>query len=472
MSRSTLRFVKALTVAIPCALGVAAGCNGSRTNFFGQDLEPPIEQAPPQKQLDQKIKHVWIVFKENQTYDSFFAGYPNPGGDAPTIAGLGSNGEVIPLREPDSQNWSPGDNGWDAAHVDWNGGLMNGFTQEAHQPQGGLPIVHADGTNGAYVSYGLTPDVASRHIAYYWWLASQGVLSDRFFSSEMGPSFPNHFYLLAATAGGAISNPDTDGRYEVLDPTTGGRTKQSHTPVFQVPTATPNELERKGLTWTVLQELNGIPLLDAFKGTLLDLEASVRDLDVVRSLPDYKQRVKTTINLDRRLPEYIAKGWDAHVVYIKPNDLNSDHPGVSKVTDGAEWTQRIIDAIGQSPDWDSSVIILTWDDYGGFYDHVAPPQLDAFGLGMRVPMIVVSPFAKKGVVQHEVREFSSIARFIEQVYGLPPMTHRDAQADDLMTALDLEQTPRPYSDFVMPTGWRPTDIAPIATVTSSTTALR
>jgi phospholipase C len=456
--KSTLQVLKAASIALPCALGVAVGCSSSSRSAFIP--APTIEQAPPQKQLSQPIQHVWVIFKENHTYDNYFAGYP--GGDG-AVAGVDSSGETIPLLEPSSQTWSPGDNSWDVAHTDWNGGAMNGFAQAAHQPNAGsgLSPISADSTNGAYVSYGLTGDVASRHIAYYWWLASQGVLCDEFFSSEMGPSMPNHFYLLAASAGGAISNPDDTGDYQVLDPATGARHNQTHTPPDQIATAIPNELEQAGLTWTVLQEQDPVPIVPLTKGTLLDLEQSVRAIDVIHALPDYSQRVKLDPDLKSSISTYIAKGWDAHVVYIKPNDFDSEHPGVGSVADGASWTANIVNAIGNSPDWAHSVIIITWDDYGGFYDHVAPPQVDDFGLGMRVPCIVISPFAKKGVVDHTVREFSSICRFIENVYGLPAMTSRDVTADDLMGTLDLNQTPRPYSDFVMPQNFSPTQIAPV-----------
>ncbi|MEZ0230161.1 MAG: alkaline phosphatase family protein [Planctomycetota bacterium] len=460
------RLVRSASVALPCAIAVIVGCNSSRTNFFPG--EPPIEQAPPQKQLDQPIQHVWVIFKENHTYDNYFAGYPNPDGDAPTTSGMASNGRIVPLTEPTLQDLSPGDNSWDVAHRDWNGGKMDGFDQDAHQPGvAGDRFFHADVTDAAYTSYGLTPDVASRHIAYYWYLASAGVLSDRFYTSLMGPSYPNHYYVLAATSGGAIGNPDQTREFEVLDAATGERHKQSHTPPSQIATSIPNQLENAGLAWTLLQETHDNPFLNIGVDWLLDLTASIRNIDVIRGLPDYDKRVKTTPNLDKRMGEYIEKGWDAHVVYIKPNDVNSEHPGVGKVTDGADWTQKIVNAIGNSKDWEHSVIILTWDDYGGFYDHVAPPQVDTYGLGFRVPCIVISPYAKKGVVQHDVREFSSISKFIERIYGLPAMTNRDADPaiDDLMKTLDVEQTPRPYSDFVMPQGWRPTDIAPVGTET-------
>src|SRR5262249_60134484 len=168
--------------------------------------------------------------------------------------------------------------------------------------------------------------------------------------------------------------------------------------------------------------------------------------------PDYDSRFIETMDLDRRLPEYIAKGWAGHLTVLKPNDANSEHPPSSDITTGQRWTQGIIDAIGTSAAWEHSVIILTWDDYGGFYDHVPPPQVDAFGLGFRVPAIIISPFAKKGVVQNERREFASIARFCERIFNLPAMTARDADADtdDLMSAFDFGQAPRPYTDFVPP----------------------
>src|SRR5262249_5262523 len=107
----------------------------------------------------------------------------------------------------------------------------------------------------------------------------------------------------------------------------------------------------------------------------------------------------------------------------------------------------VIDAIGASPEWAHSVVIVTWDDYGGFYDHVPPQAVDAFGLGMRVPCIVIGPYAKKGEVQHALRETCSIPRLCEKVFHLRSMTARDVAADDLLSTLDLTQEPRPYSDF-------------------------
>ena len=444
---------------------VAIGCNGA-SGSSGPIGPTPIPQAPPQEQLDQPVQHVFVIFKENHTYDNYFAAYPNPGGDPPTTTGLGAQGRVIALQVPPSDTWSPGDNSWDVAHVDWDSGRMDGFEQSAHQPASNILdpnnlFVHADGPDGAYVSYGLTQASGRSRLGYYWFLADQGVLCDRFFTSQMSQSFPNHLHLLAATSGGCISNPDFSGTFEVLtNPQANVRIRQSHLPESQIPTAIPVELEKAGLAWTVLQETDNTPLANVAANTLLDLAASVRDIDVVAALPDFNDRLKQTSNLDSRMAEYIAKGWGGHVTYVKPNDFNSEHPTVGSISQGQSWTRSIIDAIGNSPDWNHCVIILTWDDYGGFYDHVAPPQVDAFGYGFRVPCIVISPFAKKGVVQHDVRSIDSIAAFCEKIFHLPTMTARDATVDDLTSAIDVTQTPRPYSDFV-PGAQNGSGVAPV-----------
>jgi phospholipase C len=104
--------------------------------------------------------------------------------------------------------------------------------------------------------------------------------------------------------------------------------------------------------------------------------------------------------------------------------------------------QGIIDAIMRSSSWSSSAIILTWSDWGGYYDHVPPPQLDADGYGFRVPAIVISPYGRRGYVDHTVADFTSILKLIERLHGLSPLTARDAMAPDLSTAFDLQHGPR------------------------------
>jgi phospholipase C len=108
---------------------------------------------------------------------------------------------------------------------------------------------------------------------------------------------------------------------------------------------------------------------------------------------------------------------------------------------GENWTIRQINALMRGPQWDSTVIFLTWDDFGGFYDHVAPSMVDDLGLGPRVPLIVISPWAKTSTITHHTYEFSSFLAFLERLYDLKPLTARDREANDLFDTLDFHQKP-------------------------------
>jgi phospholipase C len=108
---------------------------------------------------------------------------------------------------------------------------------------------------------------------------------------------------------------------------------------------------------------------------------------------------------------------------------------------GEDWTVEYLNALMKSQYWDSTAVILTWDDFGGFYDHVAPPHVDLYGLGPRVPAIVISPYARPGFIDHTTYEFASVLRFIETIFDVPPLTSRDAQAADMLSAFDFSQQP-------------------------------
>jgi phospholipase C len=138
----------------------------------------------------------------------------------------------------------------------------------------------------------------------------------------------------------------------------------------------------------------------------------------------------------------IAKGALPAVTWIAPRYEVSEHPQYDFCL-GENWSTRIIDAIMRSPMWKSTAIFLTWDDYGGFYDHVPPPQVDDFGFGIRVPLLVISPYAQRGLIDHHVGEFSSVLRFIEDNWNLGQLTPRDRAARDLSSDFDFAQRPRP-----------------------------
>jgi hypothetical protein len=122
--------------------------------------------------------------------------------------------------------------------------------------------------------------------------------------------------------------------------------------------------------------------------------------------------------------------------------VENDHPKGCAICASENWAVNQINAIMQGPDWNTTAIFMTWDDSGGFFDHVPPPVDDQFGLGPRVPLIIISPYAKTGYISHTQYEFSSILKFIEELYGLPPLTQRDANANDTTDSFDFTQTAR------------------------------
>src|SRR5258708_19347875 len=147
-----------------------------------------------------------------------------------------------------------------------------------------------------------------------------------------------------------------------------------------------------------------------------------------------------------------AKGTLPAVSWLIPDCDVSEHPTVNafaattlsvSACAGEKWTVQKIMAIMQGPLWPTTAIVLTWDDFGGFYDHVAPPAADQFGLGPRVPLIVISPYAKEGVVSHTTYEFASVLQMIENRHRLKALTSRDVEAASLLDMFDFTQVPAP-----------------------------
>jgi phospholipase C len=173
-----------------------------------------------------------------------------------------------------------------------------------------------------------------------------------------------------------------------------------------------------GLAWTAF---------DAIKG--------------IRYGPDWKKNVitpETTVIGD------VESGKLGAVTWVIPDWLNSDHSGNDSTT-GPDWVAHVVNTIGASPFWRSTAIFIVWDDWGGWYDHVPPPQLDLYGLGIRVPLIVVSPYAKSGYVSHVQYEFGSILKFAETTFDLAPLAAADARANPLDDCFDFHQQPRRFT---------------------------
>ena len=361
------------------------------------------------------IQHVIIIIKENRSFDHMFGRFPAANGATKGMAGS----KQIQLKHAQLVQGKLA-HGWSDSITAIDQGKMDGFYK--YSPH-----------DGAYVQF------HQKDIPNYWLYAQNFVLADNFFSSMYGGSFPNHLYFAAAdsddisdnpigetgkpAAWGCDSNPGTT--VPTRDPSTG---KYSHIfPCVDIPTL-PDELNAAGLTW---RYYSATSTQYGYIWSVLDAINHVRNGDQwstnVLPINNFASDVQTQL---------------ADVTWITPPGNYSDHPGPKlDLCTGEGWSVQIINAIMNSPFWNSTVIFLTWDDFGGFYDHVPPPTVDYFGLGIRVPLLVISPYVKAGTVQHGLSGATSLLRFAEKVFNVPPITQRDKQGDDLMDMFNFNQQP-------------------------------
>jgi phospholipase C len=353
---------------------------------------------------------------------------------------------------------------WAAALEAYDNGAMDHFDL----------IAGALGGKNNYVQ------ASQQDIPNYWLLAQQFVLGDNFFSSLHGPSFPNHLYTIAAQSGGVEDNPGPKPEAGAA-PTVGPCNT-----VMSCPEPGEAGLEPEDIP--PLAQRTGVWGCDAPKDTrvaVLDQEGDVIEIYPCLDFPtmgdvltnagvSWKMYAPGTGQFDggfQGSAGYIwtvydairhvrdSEEWKAHVVttdqfvidaqagnlpavsWISTPSPVSEHPPASTCV-GENWTVSLLQAIAAGGNWKDTAVFVTWDDFGGFYDHVAPTQVDKFGLGFRVPLLVVSPYAKQGFIDHTQAEFSSVLKFIETNWSLPPLTDRDKAAADMTQVFDFTQAPR------------------------------
>jgi phospholipase C len=368
-----------------------------------------------------KIKHIVFLVKENRTFDNYFGTFP--GADGATTGTI-STGEVIPLGHAPDMTPNDIDHSFQGAVKAIDGGLMDRFDLL----KGGDTDVN--GTPLAYTQY--TEDDIPNYFAY----ARKFVLADEFFSSLTGPSFPNHLYTVGAQSGGAINNPaNSAGRWGCDAPANSrvavmdADDNITHVyPCFDFDTLA-DRLEERGMDWKYYAPGEG---QSGYIWSALDAIQHIRLTDL------WTQHVAPTEQfvIDAQSGQLPVVSW-----LVVKSGL-SEHPPAS-VCLGENWTVEQLNALMQGPEWKSTVVFLTWDDFGGFYDHVAPPAVDNFGFGPRVPMLIISPWVKPGLITHTVLEFSSVLKFIEERFNLDPLTQRDLEANEIFDVFDFNQDPNP-----------------------------
>jgi phospholipase C len=368
------------------------------------------------------IKHVISILQENHTYDNYFGTYPRgdglpkgvcvpvdpkqPHGACIRPFHIGSNG-VLP-RDLDHSE--------ETARRQINNGQMNGFVQalDLRNQDGRLALGYRDGSD----------------LPYYWNLADQYVLYDHFFSSAGAGSFLNHVYWVTGSAGGG---------YDRFPP--GGYSNLKT--IF-------DRLDAAGVSWKFYVQ-NYAPALNfrtlsRFPGNRASQVIWVPLLNIPRFIDD-PALSRHIVDLDQYYRD-LADGTLPAVSYIAPSGP-SEHPP-SNLKSGQAFVRSLINALVESPEWKSSAFMLAYDDWGGWYDHVKPPRVDKYGYGLRVPALLVSPYAKHGFTDHTTLDFTSILKFIEQNWGLAPLASRDARAASIASGFDFSKPPRAAA-FTSPT---------------------
>jgi phospholipase C len=275
----------------------------------------------------------------------------------------------------------------------------------------------------------------------YFQLAEQYTFGDRMFQTNQGPSFPAHQFIISGTSAptadsdlfasenpAGVTNPNNNTGctapsaefVRLIDP--NGSEAQKMYPCFEHETLV-DLLDNAGVSWKYYAPSAG------------SIWTGPNAIYHLRFGSDWTNDV--VLNPAQVLTD-IADGQLATVSWVIPTGQESDHAGGNKGL-GPSWVASVVNAIGQSQYWDNTVILITWDDWGGWYDHVAPNIYNSYEYGFRVPLIVVSPFAKQGYVSHVTHDFGSILKFIEEVYRLPSLGYADSRADDLSDCFDFHR---------------------------------
>ncbi|HKD09024.1 MAG TPA: alkaline phosphatase family protein [Bryobacteraceae bacterium] len=388
-----------------------------------------------------KIQHFVFIMQENRSFDSYFGTYPHADGIPPSVCLTAPQlpGCVAPYHDPNDINRG-GPHSWNNSAGDVNGGAMDGFLAQSFL--GGVPTDCKPPSSNC--APGNDPrDVMAWHdfheIPNYWSYANLYALQDRMFESVASWSLPAHLYMLAAQSGGYVGNagqgqlfvqpddwPSSFGFPEITELLTSGQISWNY---YVTSGTTPDSEDGEVIGSPTAQQQtpktfsvwNPLPLFPAVKN---DPAQWSRLVDTAQFYADA---------MNGTLPQ---------VSWVIPSGPVSEHP-YSGIKEGMAYVTGLINAVMNGPEWNSTAIFVSWDDWGGFYDHVYPPQVDQYGLGMRTPGLVISPYSRQGFVDHKTYSFESWLKIVEERFGVNSMTARDNTANDMIDAFDFTQSPRP-----------------------------
>jgi phospholipase C len=434
------------------------GCGGSAKNIQLQS---------------QLIQHVVIIFQENRTPDNLFQGLCTANGGVPgcgtspgqydiASSGVNSQGQTIPLSPIDLGTEGPNPQNYDLNHYHssflqmYDGGKMDGADL--------IPCTPSCPANAQFMY------VKPTDVQPYFQLAEQYTFGDRMFQTNQGPSFPAHQFIISGTSAPSAGSPlfasenlspgvgnagciaDANELVKLIDST--GTESAGQYPCFDHPTLT-DLLDNKGISWRYYAPSAGSIWTgpDAIKHMC---QPQTQSGQLVCTGTTWAKVIipQTGVLTDIANNELAAVSW------VIPSGQASDHAMLNDGS-GPSWVASIVNAIGNSSYWSNTVIIIAWDDWGGWYDHVPPTQVlvncaqwgCGYVYGFRVPLIVVSPYAKAAYISHTPHDFGSILKFIEDTFSLPSLGYADANSlDDLSDCFNFSQTPLTFQTIQAPLG--------------------
>ena len=439
------------------------------TAIDGGKLAPSNGPQPLTLTAAAVIQHVVIIFQENRSVDNLFH---DPvliarGADIAS-SGVNSSGQTIQLSAIDLGTAGSNPTNFDLGHKHtafvamYDNGKMDGADLTGCAPAASCPA-------NAQFHYVTQADVQP-----YFTLAEQYTFGDRMFQSNEGPSFPAHQFIISGTSAPTATSPlfDADNPLAssngnplasaagclgaltntvVMVDATGSETNSPpQYPCFEHPTLTDN-LDAKGVTWRYYTPS---------AGSIWTGPVAIKHMCLPQTVSGALACTGTiwsnVIIPQSQVLTDIANGQLAQVTWVIPDGKSSDHALLNDGS-GPSWVASVVNAIGKSAYWDNVAIIIAWDDWGGWFDHVKPTVINdgvswgsGYVYGFRVPLIVVSPYAKAAYVSHVNHDFGSIVKFIETTFSLPSLGYADANADDLSDCFELTHTPLTYSVIPAP----------------------
>jgi phospholipase C len=367
------------------------------------------------------ITHVVILVMENRTFDNLFHGFPG----ADTVDyGLTHTGQSVKLHSNALEAAGDPSHSHTSLVTEYDNGKMDGFDLDKVGLIGAFPPTFP---------YAYVP--LSEIGADYWALAKHYGVADRMFASQNAPSYPAHQYLIAGQAGRAIEDPtslliwgcDAQSGTTVALLAPDGKTEQlpGPFPCFDYPTMG-DLLDQGGVSWKYYTGSIGTP------------DGGVSGYDAIHHIRYGSDWSRNVASPEQSFLSDALLGILPQVSWVTPPILSSDHAGTF-TSGGPKWVGAVYEAIANSSYYGHTAFFVTWDDSGGWYDHVPPPVYNGFGYGFRVPLIAISPYAKPHYVSHVVHDFGSILHFVEKNFGLGSLGQDDAQADDLSDMFDYSQ---------------------------------